>query len=189
MVLSLAVFIAGCAGGSKSSTSDTDALLAERGIVAPIDEAEHGPEVGTKKGFLAPDFTVTTTEGKTVNLAELTASEKPIVVYFMATWCPFCIRDLAAASKAYSNYKDDVDFIAISLDLSESSQLLAQYKVNRNHPLLDFAPGTSKILRDYAIRSTTTKFAVDRNGVILFAGSGVVDENTWRVIFEGLKEV
>lgn len=187
IALSLTVFVAGCAGGSKSSTSDTDALLAERGIIAPIDAAEHGPEIGNKKGFLAPDFTVTTTDGKVLNLRELSAAGKPTMVYFMATWCPFCIRDLAAVNKAYPPYKDDIEFIAISLDLSESSALLAQYKQQRNHPLLNFAPGTSKILSDYAVRSTTTKFAIDRNGVILFAGSGAVDENTWRVIFEGLK--
>ena len=48
-------------------------------------------DVGTNRGDLAPDFTITTIDGKTMSLSSL-AADKPTVLYFFATWCPSCIK-------------------------------------------------------------------------------------------------
>ncbi len=54
------------------------------------------------------DFTVVTTEGKAVRLSDFTKNKKPLIVYFFATWCPWCAKDYAALSKVYNNYENDV---------------------------------------------------------------------------------
>ena len=172
--LILLLFLAGCAKSVDISNN-----------AAPQGQSVNADIVGTRKGFRAPDFTVTTTEGSTFTLSEAIAENKPVLVYFMATWCPYCTRDLAAVNKVYPDYEDQVEFIAIDLDLTEDSQLLSQYKTDGGHEFL-VAPGNPQVLADYAVRATTTKFAVSKDGTILYSGSGVLTKQEWETIFGGL---
>ena len=152
----LLIFIIGC---TKGANVDISAVQQVQSNAADL-------TVGNRQGFRAPDFTVTTTEGNTIKLSEITAQNKPALVYFMATWCPYCSRDLAVVNRVYPEYKDQVEFIAIDLDLTENAQLLSQYKKQRNHDFI-FAPGNPKVLQAYAVRGTTANFAVSREGIIL----------------------
>ncbi|MBI2550678.1 TlpA family protein disulfide reductase, partial [Candidatus Woesearchaeota archaeon] len=130
-------------------------------------------------------FTIKTIDGQTVSLQQLT-SEKPTLLYFWATWCPYCKRDLAAASKIYPEYKGKVNFLAIDLDPKESVAAISAYKRNGGHDFIDFAPADVKVLRDYSVTSTTTKVAINKNRLIIWRGSGEVDEKTWRILLDGL---
>ncbi|MBI2140839.1 TlpA family protein disulfide reductase [Candidatus Woesearchaeota archaeon] len=195
VAISAAFLISGCTGGSsRSQSSLTGAATLEdlegrevpaAGDHTPLVQAAPTAPVGNTKGFTAPDFTIKTIDGKAVSLQQLT-SEKPTLLYFWATWCPYCKRDLAAASKVYPEYKDKVNFLAIDLDPKESVAAIAAYKRNGGHDFIDFAPADLKVLQGYGITSTTTKFAIDRSRLILWRGSGEVDEKTWRIILDGL---
>ena len=44
------------------------------------------PKVGYRVGNLAPDFTITTTDGRAVNRDDILAEDKPFILYFFATW-------------------------------------------------------------------------------------------------------
>ncbi|MCH8003233.1 MAG: TlpA family protein disulfide reductase [Nanoarchaeota archaeon] len=171
----LLIFIAGCAKNVNISSS---AVQQGQSAIGDI-------PVGNSKDFRAPDFIVTTTEGNTIKLSEITAQNKPVLVYFMATWCPYCTQDLAVVDRVYPKYKDQVEFIAIDLDLTENAQILSQYKTSRNHDFI-FAPGYPEVLTDYGIRGTTAKFAVSREGIILYSGYGVLNDEQWETIFRGL---
>lgn len=133
------------------------------------------------------DFVVVTTEGKAVRLKDFTEQKKPVIVYFMATWCPWCAKDYAALSKVYQNYENDVAFLSISLDLSEDLNILREYK--KKYPELQntmFASGQTEILVNYRVTKTTTKYAIDRNGKILYIGVGAFDEEQWRQLLDAL---
>ncbi len=166
----------------------------ETGVIAYDEEGNQitgsvpGVNVGIGKGDLAPDFTVTATDGKRINLRELSASGQPVIVYFWASWCPYCRQDFASAKDVYPKYADKVRFVAIDLDLSEDIGLIASYKEKGGHALIDFALGYEQVLRDYSITHTTAKYAVGRNGTILWKGSGVMDERLWEVLLNGLAE-
>jgi len=143
--------------------------------------------VGTDQGNLAPDFTVTTTDGKTITLSDLT-NDKPTVLYFFATWCPNCARDLAAAKDVYPQYSDKVNFLAIDLDSKESISQIAGYKQRTGIPGIDFAPSDRKILSDYNVVYTTTKFFIGKGGNILNKGVGGIDQNTWHQVFQSMAQ-
>ena len=171
----LLIFITGCAKNVNVSSS-----AVQQG---PRDIADI--PFGNSQGFKAPDFTVTTTEGNTIKLSQVTAQNKPALVYFMATWCPYCRQDLAVVNRVYPKYKDLVEFITIDLDLTENTQQLTQYKKNGAHDF-PFSLGYPQILTDYGIRGTTAKFAVSREGIILYSGYGVLNDKQWGIIFDGL---
>ena len=75
------VFVFGCArGGGHSPNLQGQAVGSSQ-----TGQGHTGSgTVGANQGNLAPDFTVTTTEGKTIRLSDLT-NDKPTVVYFFAT--------------------------------------------------------------------------------------------------------
>jgi len=167
------VFVYGCARGGGSSPNVQGQAVAGK--------------VGINQGNLAPDFTVTTTEGKTVRLSELT-NDKPTVVYFFATWCPNCARDLAAVKDVYPQYSDKVNFLAVDIDSRESVSQIASYKQRMGLPNIDFAPSDRRILADYNVVYTTTKFFIGKGGIILNKGVGGIDQNTWHQAFQSMTQ-
>jgi len=133
------------------------------------------------------DFTVVTTEGKAVRLHDFIQKKKPIIVYFMATWCPYCAQDYTALSKVYKNYEDKVPILSISLDLNEDLNILREYK--KRYPELQkvmFAAGQTEVLVNYRITKTTTKYAVGRDGKIIYIGSGAFNEEQWKTLLNAL---
>ena len=143
--------------------------------------------IGTRVGQAPSDFVVITTEGKPVRLYDIIERKKPVIVYFMATWCPWCAKDYAALSKVYKKYEDNITFISISLDLSEDFLELKEYK--KKYPELQktiFAQGQEKILIDYGITKTTTKYAIGSNGTIIYRTIGAFDEEQWKVLLDKL---
>ena len=139
--------------------------------------------IGTRVGQAPSDFVVITTEGKPVRLYDIIERKKPVIVYFMATWCPWCAKDYAALSKVYKKYEDNITFISISLGLSEDFLELKEYK--KKYPELQktiFAQGQEKILIDYGITKTTTKYVIGSNGTIIYRTIGAFDEEQWEVL-------
>ena len=150
-------------------------------------DLDRAQSIGSGLGMAPPDFTVITTDGNPLRLQELIDREKPIIVYFMATWCPWCAKDYSALSKVYGNYEDNITFISISLDLSEDFLKLKEYK--KKYPELQntiFAQGQEKVLVDYGITKTTTKYAISRNGTVIFHTIGAFDEEEWKTLLDKL---
>lgn len=143
--------------------------------------------IGTRVGQAPSDFVAITTEGNPARLYDFIGQKKPVVIYFMATWCPWCAKDYAALSKVYKKYGDNMTFISISLDLSEDFLELREYK--KKYPELQktiFAQGQEKILIDYGITKTTTKYAIGRNGTIIYRAIGAFDEGQWEALLDKL---
>ena len=140
---------------------------------------------GVNKGDVPPDFSIITIDGNQYILSEF-KNEKPILLYFWASWCPYCSRDFDVVKNVYPKYIDKVTFLAIDLDLNEDAKLIKNYKDKKELRGIDFAEGKSDILSAYAIKYTTTKYAIGKNGKILYKGSGVFDEQQWEVLLNGL---
>lgn len=143
--------------------------------------------IGSRIGEIPYDFTVVSTEGKVIRLNDLIKEKKPIIVYFMATWCPYCAEDYAVLSRIYRNYENNLTFISISLDLSENLLQLKEYK--SKYPELKnmiFAPGQNQILIDYSITKTTSKYVIGKNGTIVYRSIGAADEQQWIELFNSV---
>ncbi|MBI2145526.1 TlpA family protein disulfide reductase [Candidatus Woesearchaeota archaeon] len=190
VVIFAAILISGCSNSDyRTQITGADTLQELEGREIPA-EGDHTPlsqlaPTGNTKGFTAPNFKIKTIDGKTISLQQLT-SERPTLVYFFATWCPYCAKDFKAAKAVYPEYNGRVNFLAIDLDPKESTAVIAAYQKKSGLDDLLFAPANIEVLQDYGISATTTKFAIDRNKTILWRGSGEVDEKTWRIILDGL---
>ena len=69
--------------------------------------------------FAAPDWTLPTPDGGSVNLHEQLA-KGPVVVSFWATWCIPCLKEMPHLNELAGEFGDQVSFVAISVDNSKS---------------------------------------------------------------------
>ena len=175
LLVLVVVFVSSCASsGANAATKENPA------------GASSLPE-GIEKGSIPPDFTITTIEGKEISLFQL-RGEKPVLLYFFATWCPYCREDFSVVKNIYPSYADEVMFLAIDLDLDENANVIRHYQEGEGLSKMDFARGRSDILSDYAIRYTTTKYALGKDGRIIYKGSGVFSEEQWHILLGSLAE-
>ena len=176
-ILSIILIIAGCAY-SVQETKET--------AVQPISTNTQKPlTFGLQKGDLAPPYAVMTTEGAILDNGSFSG---PVLLYFFATWCPYCKEDFDVLSGVYPEYEDEVSILAIDMDLKEDANLINSYAAK--FPALGsiwYALGNPKTLSAYQIKYTTTKYAIDGDGKVIYAGSGAFTEEQWRTLLEAMK--
>ena len=171
----LLIFLAGCSGNLELKTKTQAQELSQVQVI------------GTGIGETPPDFTVVSSDGKAIRLISLLEQKKPIIIYFMATWCPYCAEDYTALSKIYKDYENEIIFASIDLDLNENVLNLANYR--KKYPMLEsmiFAEGHEQVLKDYQVTKTTTKYAVARNGTIIYKTIGAFNEEEWKLLLDAL---
>lgn len=120
------------------------------------------PTVGPIVDALAPDFTLTTLDGETVQLNELRG--QPVLVNFWATWCPACRGQMPYFQAAFEQKGQEVKFIAI--DVGESSGTVRRYVDATGIGFTVALDRDRSVARAYNIRYFPTTFLVDEKGVI-----------------------
>ena len=117
LVLISLIFISACTSSNQGSQ-----IAASGNSVQ-----EQKLSIGINKGDTPPDFTITTIDNKQYTLSNF-KNEKPILLYFWASWCPYCSQDFDVVKNIYPKYSDKVAFLAIDLDLNEDANLIQRYK-------------------------------------------------------------
>lgn len=119
-------------------------------------------------GETAPDFTITLTDGKTVQLSSLRG--KVVMLQFTASWCGVCRKEMPHIEKdIWQKHKDNSEFALIGIDRDEPLDKVIAFgkSVGVTYPLgLD--PGAD-IFAKYALRKAgiTRNVLIDRDGKIV----------------------
>ena len=120
-----------------------------------------------------PSTSLTTMEGDTTNLQELSKDGGVKIVSLWATWCVPCLKELDAISEVYDDWQDEtnVELIAVSIDDSRT--------VKRVKPLINGKAWDYKIVLDTnndlkrALGAATVPLTlVIKDGKILYRHSG-----------------
>ncbi|MFT9848461.1 redoxin domain-containing protein [Aneurinibacillus sp. REN35] len=90
------------------------------GQSASIQDTQAGTTVGLKKGDIAPNFTLTTLDGQTLELTQLRG--KKVLLNFWATWCPPCRAEMPDMQKFYQTYQNQgIEVVAVNVTKTETS--------------------------------------------------------------------
>ena len=112
----------------------------------------------------APDFTVTTFDGREFTLSEQRGNV--VVINFWASWCGPCRTEAPAFESLWNQYKDKgVTFLGITFadDPQDSQEFMAQYGMT--YPVA--ADGHSDISKGlYHIQGVPETFIIDKQGNI-----------------------
>jgi thiol-disulfide isomerase/thioredoxin len=77
-------------------------------------------------GQPAPAVTLTTIEGKKINLTEL-YGEKPVYLKFWATWCVPCRQQMPEFQRIYEAYGDRMEVIAVNVGYADDEAAVRRY--------------------------------------------------------------
>ncbi|MEW6196431.1 MAG: TlpA disulfide reductase family protein [Bacteroidota bacterium] len=130
-----------------------------------------------KSSVKAADFSLPTTDGKTLKLSDLKG--KVVILDFWATWCPPCrkgIPDLIDLKKRYGS--KGLEVVGISVDQETKPDVVPFVKdYGINYPVVY---GDNGVVMNYGgIRSIPTTFVVDREGKIVANYVGLYPKKTY----------
>ncbi|MBD9112489.1 TlpA family protein disulfide reductase [Bacteroides nordii] len=157
-----------CSGQGKKDkeSAATDSVSVVIGNNSAIQADSTGYIV--KVGEMAPDFTVTLTDGKQVNLSTLRG--KVVMLQFTASWCGVCRKEMPFIEKdIWLKHKDNPNFALIGIDRDEPlDKVLAFAKATGVTYPLGLDPGAD-IFAKYALRDSgiTRNVLIDRDGKIV----------------------
>ena len=135
--------------------------------------------VGTKVGNRIPEFKIIYEDGTEVTSTSLIENGKPVFMFFAATWCPGCFKELAELKDIYPEFTDSVVFISIGIDPTESMAELVEYKNRNGHPWRVAKP-TEQMIADLKVTSQSTKIAFNSSGIITYRdGYGKGNKEIW----------
>jgi thiol-disulfide isomerase/thioredoxin len=130
----------------------------------------------------APDFSLKTLDGNQVSLQSFKG--KPLVLWFMAAWCPSCVGQAAAIKQVSSEYGNKLNVLVIDLwapqNIGQSAQGLNAETANdvqafiamNGSPQWKAALDTVGLTIKYGITQVDSSVVVDGNGNIVFKNVG-----------------
>ena len=172
--------------GPKSSDSTVSGNNQEASADLTGEAQADSAKIGRNVGERVPDFDLAYGDGTTHSAAELINAGKPVFMFFFATWCPVCRREMNQIKDIYPEYADNLEFIAIGQDPTEPLTDLIAFRDSQGHPWPVALPGRG-MLAELRITSQSFKIAFDGDGVIVYRegyGSGDIDE--WRAVMADL---
>jgi peroxiredoxin len=140
------------------------------GLVAAAPAAE--PAIGAA----APDFKLTTLDGKPFSLSEAARARNAVVVMFIATQCPYSnayndrMREMATAYE-----KQGVLFVGINSNKSEPANEVAAHAKKHSFTFPLMKDPDNKVADLYNARHTPEIFLVDKSRTLRYHGR--IDEN------------
>ncbi len=151
-------------------------------MTIPASNAEAVQTAVATDGKKAPDFTLTTIDGKSLKLSDYKG--KGVIVNFWATWCPPCraeIPDMIELQKEYES--KGFSFIGIAVgDEEEKVKAFAQAQ-KMNYPVAmgsrELAASYGKLTKEGTIRGIPTSFVINGKGEILDYFVGARDKATF----------
>jgi len=134
----------------------------------------------------APDFEVTTISGETVSLQKSMEEDKPLVVYFTASWCPICAKNWPVLSEVYPEYEDRLNLVAIGIDPTDDAEVMRNLSEKHGFTYPTTA-GHPEIMLDFGVESQATTVGVNRDGYIEFQkNKTALTADEYRELFDSL---
>jgi len=123
-------------------------------------------------GHPAPDFTLETLDGQTLQLSDLQG--QAVVLNFWASWCPPCRAEMPELEQAYVE-NGDSGLVVLGVNQGEQ-QAVANDFIQRFALTFPIVLDQELVAsRHYKVNSLPTTFFIDRNGIIRDQVTGQVN--------------
>lgn len=117
LIMSLSTLLLSSAFVGPSVASDDFAAEGERRAKVAGNELIGAP---------APELTVTTLAGDSLNLGEI-YGKKPVYIKFWATWCVPCRQQMPGFEDIYQQYGDELQVIAVNTGISDDNNSVTAF--------------------------------------------------------------
>jgi peroxiredoxin len=131
--------------------------------------------VGLLVGNMAPNFTLTSLDGKLVSLSDYRA--KPVMLNFWYATCPGCLAEIPGMQKYYaSQYAAGKDLVILGVNIVDDAQTAAQFVHQHGLTYPVVLDQNQQILALYRVNVTPTSYFIDRQGIIRVVVPAPVDD-------------
>lgn len=118
----------------------------------------------------APDFTLSTVDGKQVSLQAYRG--KVVFLNFWATWCIPCREEMPALERLHQMYQRSQNFAVISIDYKESAEQVKAFFQQHALSFPALLDQSGSVSRDYLVSGMPTTYLIGRDGMLLARGVG-----------------
>ena len=115
-------------------------------------------------GKAVKDFTLKVVGGEEVNLKKYIEGKRA-VIFFWATWCPHCAKELQVLNQQREEILQK-DIKIVLVDVGEGEAIVDRYLKKKNITMDVFLDEESKVSDDYELIGVPTFYFVDENGVV-----------------------
>lgn len=118
-------------------------------------------QAGPLDNGIAPDFTITGFDGRTVTLSELRG--QVVIINFWASWCPPCREEAAYLEETWRKYEDK-GVVFIGVDYVDTEKEALAYIAEFDITYLNGPDIGTRISQAYNIQGVPETFFVAKNG-------------------------
>ena len=119
--------------------------------------------IGIQVGMQAPDFTLRTLTGESLNLYEQRG--KPVFLNFWATWCGPCVAEMPDMQKLQQAMGDSIQIVGI--DLRESRSLVLRFVTRYGYTWTFVLDSAREVGDTYEVSGIPRSFFIDATGEIV----------------------
>jgi len=119
----------------------------------------------------APEFSFTTTHGKTAKLSDYKG--KIILINFFATWCGPCMVEMPLLeNELWNKFKDNPNFVLLSFGRDHSQEEINKF-IDQKKFTFPIYPDKGKIIYSlFAKQYIPRNYLIDQNGKVVYASTG-----------------
>jgi peroxiredoxin len=115
----------------------------------------------------APNFTVTTLTGTSVNLSDF-VSHKPVYLKFWATWCSYCKVEMPHLQAIYDENGDDIEVLTINVGMNDSINNINNFYQKNGFTLPTVFDQKGELTSQYGVVGTPYHVLIDKQGKIAY---------------------
>lgn len=141
---------------------------------------ETRPEVG----YQAPDFAITSMDGKELTLADLKG--KPLFINFWASWCPPCRAEMPHIQAAYEKYGDRVEFVMVNTIETDTIEDIKAYMSEAQLTFPVYLDHKNVVNELYLVPGWPTSLFINNKGVIVDRLSRPMTAETTDALFQSI---
>jgi thiol-disulfide isomerase/thioredoxin len=132
-------------------------------LLAALSLAACGAAPTARLGSPAPDFTLPTVDGASVQLAQLKG--RPVWINFWATWCVPCREEMPAMQELYDEYRDrGLQIVAVNME--EDPATVRRWITSGGYGFTFVLDSDGQQVKRYNVTAAPTSYFVGSDGVI-----------------------
>ncbi|SFX27366.1 Peroxiredoxin [Thermoactinomyces sp. DSM 45891] len=115
------------------------------------------------RGDVAPNFTLTTLDGKKMSLSDLKG--KGVMLNFWGTWCEPCKAEMPAMKQVYKKYQDK-GFEIVAVNVGESDVAVHSFMKSYDLDFPVWLDPDKDVTRLYRVGPIPSTFFIDDKGIV-----------------------